>query len=108
MPPPRNLRNAPIIEAIFDFRVKARVGFRPEEFSELRSHLGNRFPSVEERRGLQAAFAMIPGQGQPPVVQAMGLHGYFFKTSDGKTIAQFRVDGFTFNRLRPYTSWEEL
>jgi uncharacterized protein (TIGR04255 family) len=36
------------------------------------------------------------------------MQGYFFRTADEKTIAQFRVDGFTFNRLRPYTSWEEL
>ena len=32
----------------------------------------------------------------------------FSKTSDEKTIVQFRADGFTFNRLRPYTSWEGI
>jgi len=63
---------------------------------------------MDEYRGLQATFGMIQGRGQPPVVQDLGLQGYVFKTSDEKTIAQFRVDGFTFNRLRPYTSWEEL
>jgi len=108
MPDPRHLRNAPITEAIIDFRVKARAGFRPEEFADLRTRLAERFPNVDERRGLQATFEVIQGQGQPPVVQDLGLHGYFFKTSDGKTVAQFRVDGFTFNRLHPYTSWEEL
>jgi uncharacterized protein (TIGR04255 family) len=110
MPDPRHLRNAPITEAIIDCQVKARTGFRPEEFLGLKTRLADRFPSVDERRGFQATLEMIEGQGQPPVMQSadLGLQGYFFKTSDGKTIAQFRVDGFTFNRLRPYTSWEEL
>jgi uncharacterized protein (TIGR04255 family) len=63
---------------------------------------------VDEYRGLQATFGMIQGRGRPPVVQDLGFQGYFWKTSDEKTIVQFRVDGFTFNRLRPYTSWTEL
>ena len=96
------------MEAIIDFRVKARPAFRPEAFASLQTQLSSRFPKMDEYRGLQATFGMIQGRGQPPVVQDLGLQGYVFKTSDEKTIAQFRVDGFTFNRLRPYTSWEEL
>ena len=34
--------------------------------------------------------------------------GVFFKTMDELNIAQFRSDGFTFNRLPPYTSWQEV
>lgn len=107
---PRHLRNAPITEAIFDFRVKARAGFRGEEFAPLRSQLADRFPKMEERRGVQfeVKVKMIEGKGQPPVIQDIGLQGYFFKAADEKTVAQFRVDGFTLNRLHPYTSWEEL
>ena len=108
MTTPRHLRNAPITEALIDFRVKAQMGFRPEDFSGLKMRLAEQFPKMEERRGHQATFEVIKGQGQPPVMKDLGLHGYFFKTSDGKAIAQFRVDGFTFNRLRPYTSWEEI
>ena len=108
MPAPRHLQNAPIAEAIIDFRVKARPEFRPEEFTNLQTQLSGRFPKVDEYRGLQATFGMIQGRGRPPVVQDLGFQGYFWKTSDEKTIVQFRVDGFTFNRLRPYTSWTEL
>ncbi len=100
---PKHLRNAPITEAVFDFRVKARAGFRPEEFAGLRPQLADRFPKLEERRGLQ-----VPGKGQPASVEDLGLQGYFFKAADDRQVAQFRVDGFTFNRLHPYTKWEEL
>ena len=34
--------------------------------------------------------------------------GVRFRSSDGKHIAQFNRDGFVFNRLEPYLSWEEL
>ena len=108
MPAPRHLRNAPITEAIFDFRVKARAGFRGEEFAPLRSELANRFPKMEDRRAPQTTFAVVEGKSQPPVVQDLGMQGYFFKSADEKTIAQFRVDGFTFNQLYPYTSWQDL
>jgi len=108
MPASRHLQNAPITEAIIDFRVKARPEFRAEEFSALKPNLADRFPTVDERRGQQYLFAMTEGQSPSSHVQDLGLQGYFFKTTDGKNIAQFRVDGFTFNRLRPYTSWDEL
>lgn len=98
MPDPRHLRNAPITEAIIDFRVKTRAGFRPEEFADLKTRLSERFPKVDVHN-----WRLDLGRRSPRPLQ-----GYFFKTSDEKTIAQFRADGFAFNRLRPYTSWEEL
>ena len=108
MPEPRHLRNAPITEAIIDFRVKAAAGIRAEKFAELKSRLAHQFPKMEQQRGFEAHFELIKGQGQFPAVQDLGLRGFFFKDSQEKTIAQFRVDGFTLNRLQPYTSWEEL
>jgi len=108
MPLPRHLKNAPITEAIIDFRVQARPDFHAENFAALKASIGTRFPNVVERRGFEATFGMVKGKGQPPAVKELGLQGYFFKSEDGKTIAQFRVDGFTFNRLQPYTTWAEL
>ncbi len=104
---PRHLRNAPITEALFDFRVKARIDFRNEEFLPLQAQLADRFPKMEDRHRMQAIFEVEGGKGRPPVIQK-SPHGYFFKSEDEKTVVQFRVDGFTLNRLRPYTSWDEL
>jgi len=108
MPTPRPLKNAPITEALLDFRVKARSDLRPEDFAAVKDRLSNRLPKVEEMRGMQATFQFRKGEGQPPVVQELGLLGYFYKSQDDKVVAQFRIDGFTFNRLRPYTSWEDI
>lgn len=47
--------------------------------------------------------------GQAGLAQAaQEKAGVLLKTVDGKTIVQFRADGFTFNRLEPYTSWDEI
>ncbi len=108
MPNYRHLNNAPLIEAIIDLRVKARPGLRAEEFAALKTELEGQFPKMEERRSLEAGFEVRPGKGHASSLRDLGLHGYFFKAEDEKAIVQFRVDGFTFNRLRPYTSWAEL
>lgn len=108
MPSPRPLRNAPITEALIDFRVKARPDLHAEDFLQLKDELSNRFPKVQERRGIQATFEILKGEGQPPRVQDLGLQGHFFRTEDEKVIGQFRIDGFTFNRLKPYTRWEDI
>ena len=108
MPTPRYLKNAPITEALIDFRVKARSDVRPEDFAAVKDRVSNRLSKVEEMRGLQATIQLQKGQGQPPLVKELGLLGYFFKSADEKVVAQFRIDGFTFNRLRPYTSWEDI
>src|SRR3989338_2990647 len=111
MPAPRHLQNAPIAEAIIDFRVKARPELRAEDVGAVKDRLAARLPKVEERRGLQARIELLKAKGEkpgPPLVQDLGLQGYFFKSQDEKVIAQFRIDGFTLNRLRPYTSWEDI
>ncbi|HSB70499.1 MAG TPA: TIGR04255 family protein [Candidatus Methylomirabilis sp.] len=104
----RHLSHAPIIEAIFDFRVKARSGLRAEEFATVHSQFANRLPKMKKLHGFQLS-AKVQPEGQPIIQdQDLGLQGYFFKDTDEKTIAQFRIDGFTFNRLHPYSSWDEL
>ncbi|MEX2152400.1 MAG: TIGR04255 family protein [Gemmatimonadaceae bacterium] len=108
MATPRHLQNAPITEALIDFRVKARKAFKAIEFDALKSELSGRFPIVRERRGLVATFEFQVDKQLPARTEDLGPQGLFFATADEKTILQFRIDGFTMNRLRPYTSWQEL
>jgi uncharacterized protein (TIGR04255 family) len=107
-----HLSSAPITEAIFDIRVKSRPNFQVSDFAVLKANLQEIFPKFEERRGGQVTFRFEPpGSGispQPPNIQDLGLQGYFFKSEDEKLIAQFRVDGFTLNKLKPYSNWDEL
>ena len=102
-----HLDNAPITEAIIDFRVKLSSNFRVTEFSSLKEMLHDNYPNVEERR-LIAGGIKVAGKQIEQTVEDKGLYGYFFKSHDGRNVAQFRGDGFTFSRLKPYTHWEDI
>lgn len=104
----RHLNNAPISEAIIDFRVKLPSGFDTKKFLGIIADLSDSYPKNEPRRLTTGAFGMEKGKPFTQLPKDEGIQGYFFKSEDEKNIAQFRLDGFTFNRLRPYTEWESV
>lgn len=104
----RHLPSAPIKEAIIDFRVKARRDFQPRDFERLKVDLSTRFPQVAEQSTGTITFQLTPTGVQPPLVEQGGFKGLVFHSQDKKLLAQFRIDGLTLNRLKPYTSWDEL
>lgn len=104
----RHLNNAPIAEAIIDFRVKLSSDFKIQKFEPLKEELRDRYPKSEESHAFEGGIEIKKGKLSSTTVKDMGLKGYFFKSADEKQIAQFKNDGFTFNRLRPYTRWEEI
>ena len=104
----RPLKRAPITEAIIDLRVNVPKEVVPEIFSDLKERLRDSYPMIEERRTREAAIQLGPGPLLATSTRDLGFHGFFFKSTEGLNIAQFRVDGFTFNRLKPYTSWEQI
>jgi len=104
----RHLANAPITEAIIDWRAKLRADFAPDAFKPLKESLRSQFPVMEEQRGMQAVLEVKSGGLATSETKDFGVRGFFFRSTDRKEIAQFRIDGFTFNRLAPYTKWTEL
>lgn len=104
----RHLNNAPITEAIIDFRVKLPSEFKVEAFLELKKTIGDRFPKVQERRFFSGLLRFNKGEPQPPSDEYHGVQGYYFRPEADKKVAQFRIDGFTFSLLKPYTHWEEM
>lgn len=109
MATPRHLRNAPISEAIVDFRVQAREGITTEQLSKAHSTLADRFPEQIEVWSGRANIQWPAGvRASPTMTHEGAATGFHFKSADGLDIAQFRVDGFTYNRLGPYTSWETI
>lgn len=104
----RHLARAPITEAIIDFRVRLPEGFQADRFAGLKEKLHDKYPKASERRFVKKGFQLINGKQVSQVVDEKGLDGYIFKSEDELAIAQFRIDGFTFNKLNPYTSWEEV
>jgi uncharacterized protein (TIGR04255 family) len=64
---------------------------------------------MEERRGVSLELALGGAQQeQPAKMHDLGLDGFFFRSADAREVVQFRGDGFTFNRLTPYSSWDDI
>ena len=102
----KHLKKAPITEAIVDIRVKARPDLDVAIFSEPREMLAAGFPTKVEQRVFTTKVQFGPKSGSQSTEH--DLRGYMFRSEDEFNVVQFRVDGFTFNRLKPYTSWKSV
>lgn len=104
----RHLSRAPITEALFDFRVTLPTDFQVEKFRALQPGITDAYPLMQEIRRFEARFETQPNKTVASEGDSGGIQGFFFKSPDGLNVAQFRRDGFTFNRLAPYTDWDGL
>jgi len=104
----RHLSRAPITEALFDLRAELPEAFPVERLKELRGRIGDGYPAMEEQRFFTTKLTFQPSREPTPETTELGVRGYSFKSRDALTIAQFRRDGFTLNRLKPYTRWSDL
>lgn len=104
----RTLKNPPIKESLFDIRAKVNPDFDVNLFTSLQEELSDIFPKMKKRKSSNIQFSFHPQAEPETETTAPVLIGYFFESNDGKLIAQFRNDGFTLNRLQPYSSWDDI
>lgn len=100
------LSKAPIHEALLDFQVVLPPDSEQLDFKLFGQGLEDRFPGQQKRVELVQSFQFPDDQKQVPPVK--NVSGYLFTSkADGK-IVQARRDGFTFNKLRPYSKWADF
>ena len=103
-----HLSNAPIIEAALDILVDLPAGTRLAELTAVHRDIRERYPNRRTRKRIEGTVD-VKAEGQvrvttPPVTE----DGYLFQSRDGTRIVQARLDGFSFNQLKPYGTWEAL
>ena len=100
-------QNAPITEAVIDFRVRVPSTVSADTLKDLQ---GAQEPQFPRRQELKRAVVQIQlGEEQVQTPTAAGVtFGWAFWSEDGKRVVQSRLDGFTFSRLAPYDRWESL
>ncbi len=103
---PRHLRRAPITEALIDFRVQPAEGLSTRKLEEAARRIEKDYPTRAALKTVHAKLELGRGVVTPDFKQ--DEVGVLVKSPDEKTQAQFRFNGFTLNRLEPYTSWEEI
>ena len=102
-----HLRNAPIREALIDFRVRLPADFSHEALRVLADSLASEFPKVGPIHQFQGQIEF--GEEGPVAIQkGPQLLGYRLESPTGLDVAQIRIDGFTFSRLAPYESWDRM
>lgn len=101
-----HLSNAPIVEAILDIRTTFAALPKPADLEAFQDGIRERYPV---RLGRIAWLGTVQ-------VEADALHhatrrgpeGFLFRDHEGRRSVQVRQDGFTFNWLKPYDTWEAL
>lgn len=103
--PREHLRNAPIVEAVIDFRVLREPNVQPSTFQDLTASIGKKYSHTESIHSFEAQFGFERGKMLDTAQRKVDLG---WKYQAGTELAQFRVDGFTFSKIEPYTTWEEV
>ena len=103
---PRHLTNAPITEALIDLQVKLPADVQVEKLKSAHELISANYPQVMERRRWASQVQFKKEKPPTQVTSETGPDGYLFISSVPKQMVQFRLDGFTFNRFKPYETWE--
>jgi uncharacterized protein (TIGR04255 family) len=107
MQEPGHYSKAPITEAIIDLRTIIPETFPVERFAEIHASIQQDFPIILPYYKGRGAFHYEPGLSFK-VETSEHQSGFWFKSENSLQTLQATLEGFTFNRLAPYTSWEEF
>jgi uncharacterized protein (TIGR04255 family) len=99
-------KNAPITEAILDIRATLPRDTKLESLLNVYDAVKESYPNKRERLAFQGQFQFRPNILPELREVTGGPDGYLFSSADGKRTIQARLDGFTFNQLKPYDRWE--
>ncbi|MGH7149661.1 MAG: TIGR04255 family protein [Planctomycetota bacterium] len=102
------LPRAPIVEALIDLRVEAPQGAEVRRLGDLGERIAARYPAREERKGRRVQVDLGPDRASLVREDEPALHGYAFRSGDGRQVVQVSSEGFTVNRLKPYLGWDPL
>ncbi len=99
-------KNAPITEALLDIQVTPRSDITIQQLENLYNNIKKKYSDKKKRIEIKGSFKfnkkgfpIVPPASIKPV-------GYFFKSPKENKIVQARINGFTFNKLKPYQNWE--
>ena len=98
--------NPPITEALLDIRVNLSKEMTLQELSLFHTDIKGEFQEKKERH--TGSFQIKTGAAPEMVSSSSRTDGYLFLSKEKNKIVQARLDGFTFNKLKPYSDWEKF
>ena len=99
--------NAPIVEAVIDIIIPELPEDQLTTLEKIEEPLASDFPSKKPIYHSEMAFEFTEGimSGGP---SASYIKGYQFWSEDEKELVTARRDGFSYNKLKPYSEWEKV
>jgi uncharacterized protein (TIGR04255 family) len=97
--------HAPITEALLDIRVELQKPLALSKLEQYHDKIKERFPEKQQRIAFKADIKLAPG-GSSTAIPTSVPDGYLFRSLSSNKIVQARLDGFTFNKLKPYENWQ--
>jgi uncharacterized protein (TIGR04255 family) len=104
-------KKAPITEAIVDLRVTLPKDFTLDKFDDIYLRVKDRFPkksSFYERKFMFKPDDLNLDEPSFTEKTSQKRNGFWFRSEDKSQTIQVTSEGFSFNQLAPYKSWEEL
>lgn len=102
-----NLRNPPIVEAVLDIECDLPPGQQLSVLeSDAKQYFHDQYPKFRAQIVQHHQIAAKPGE-QPEVSVRQGVQALQFLQDDEKQLVQVRVNGFSFNRLSPYSTLDD-
>jgi len=100
--------NAPITEALLDIRAQLPREIDLKKLEVFHENIKPRFPDKKQRISFETGFQLSPEKPPVPLPASAGVYGYMFSSPNDTKVVQARLDGFTFNKLKPYENWERF
>jgi uncharacterized protein (TIGR04255 family) len=97
---------APIQEALLDLQVQLPEGSVDEVLISFQDGIEERFPTKKDIKRITQNFELSPQNGIQTFSTPVICQGYQYISDSNQKIVQARSDGFTFNKLRPYSDWK--
>ncbi len=98
---------APITEALIEIKAQLPESVALPDLESLHAQIKTEYPDKKTRKRFEGKIE-FKDEKEPIKTTHIQEDGYLFSAADGKQVTQFRLDGFTFNRFRPYSRWEDL
>lgn len=102
-----SLNRAPVTEAIFEIQVELPLEVTIENLDQLCGKIKSEYPTKRSRKRFEGKIELK--KDGPPASQSidLGVDGFLNWSVDEKQVVQFRLDGYSFSRLKPYSKWEK-
>ena len=105
--PTPKLKNAPIVEALLDIECDMPAGLKITDLEKpANAAFHEQYPQFRAIAMQEHRLETKP-DSEPKISMQQSVHGFQFLKEDGRQLVQLRSQGFSFNRLAPYTTLDD-